>query len=63
MGYAEALEDKIPIRERPGYYPNIYLPPCSICGRRVRSLTYKRGIKYYCPICRTIVKKSKKCAE
>lgn len=54
MGYREALEDNIPVKQGRGYYP-----PCHICGASVFSMQYQRGLKYTCPDCKQYLVESK----
>lgn len=52
MGYKEAQEDGI--RSVQDKYPfgSIYYIPCKICGKEVKSLSYRRELEYICRECR-----------
>ena len=55
MSYYEAKEDHVRIGNNGT--STIYYPPCRICGREVKSLTYLRNRKYLCPECKVKLKK------
>ena len=41
MSYYEAKEDNVRIERKNGF--TVYLPPCSVCGKPVKSWSYIRG--------------------
>jgi len=50
MSYYEAKEDNVRIERKNGF--TVYLPPCSACGKPVKSWSYIRGNNYRCADCK-----------
>ena len=50
MSYYEAKEDNVRIERKNGF--TVYLPPCSVCGKPVKSWSYIRGNNYRCADCK-----------
>ncbi|BCK01611.1 endonuclease domain-containing protein [Anaerocolumna chitinilytica] len=52
MGYKEAKEDNIKTKINQHTKNTQYYPLCDCCGKEVMSLSYIRGKKYLCKICK-----------
>lgn len=53
MGYAEAIQDNIPMEKHDGF--GWYFPPCRICGSPVSTWSYIRGTEYTCADCKKLL--------
>lgn len=55
MGYKEAIEDNVTVRNTKGHTTGYY-PPCRMCGEPVFSISYRREQKYLCRDCKAYLK-------
>lgn len=59
MGYADAVRDGIKILKSADGF-DVFLVPCSVCGRLTENWGYQSNMKYRCFKCR---KEKRKCQE